>query len=400
MDSIELVGFEAKPRRRISSLSDHVLGVSFTQGNIPNNFWPHIRCFVYASVYVSSSIALVLLNKWLLTRNSFRFPITLVMTQSALVWGFSSAVLFLFKARFISSPHWITRVTRQFIVHSILPLSISTGADVTLTSIAFENLSVEFTEVIKSGIPVLVLIFSILFLKQKLTMEILLTMILLSLGIALTSFGEVNVNTVGVLAAFCAMTCGATKLILTEQFFQSDSRHIKHAIPPLLLLNYNAPLMAAIMFLPFLAFEAQHLFNSPFLASQHSELTILAWIGLGSILVMVHNLMEFYVIRETSALTFTVVGVCKLIILVLLSTIFFSETLTVLNIVGCLVCLLGIFVYKYVHTQQRGGTKMERVNSELDMASISPSLPDQVFAIDNSVSLISDNDSDGIYRER
>lgn len=62
---------------------------------------------------------------------------------------------------------------------------------------------------------------------------------------------------------------------------------------------------------------------------------------------LILNVSEYLLIKETSSLTLTVLGICKELVLIGSSVLLFGDQLTDINIVGYIIALIGIVIYKY-----------------------------------------------------
>lgn len=196
-------------------------------------------------------------------------------------------------------------------------------------------------------------------------------------GIALTSIGEVAFHFTGFVISFFAMLFGASKLILLE-FLLSDtptrlnnfsklngaqqledspleatsrsklSRVLARkgeGIPPLLILFYLSGVTFVTLIPAFFAFEYGRLE-----ASDHSSYgpSTLGYLFIGACLAFGMNMCSILVIRYTSALTLAVCGAARLILLIGLTTVLFGHRITPLNVVGIIMCVIGVGMYNYV----------------------------------------------------
>lgn len=71
-------------------------------------------------------------------------------------------------------------------------------------------------------------------------------------------------------------------------------------------------------------------------------------IGISAFLAVLVNISTFLIIGRTSAVTYNVVGHCKLSLVLLCGYLFFDSILSLLNLTGVFVALTGICSYSYV----------------------------------------------------
>lgn len=218
-------------------------------------------------------------------------------------------------------------------------------------------------EVVKSGVPMIVLIFGILTRFEPFSIVKFVVIGILCLGIFLTSFGEVNLHIGGLILSIIATFSGATRLIAMQRLLSGHTNSSKmvesvddsSAIPepsgnhsklhPILSLAYFAPLSVASLFLPWCVLEASRFFHSDFM---NRKLEIILVLCLGAVLAFCLNYVELLIIEASSALTLCVSGIIKLIFLIIVSSILFGYIWTPLNITGILLAIVGISGYNYV----------------------------------------------------
>lgn len=65
------------------------------------------------------------------------------------------------------------------------------------------------------------------------------------------------------------------------------------------------------------------------------------------------NMSEFVLLSHTSALTLIVVGIVKLLLIIILSTILFDHPLTTTNKIGIAIVIIGVIMYNYSRYQSQ-----------------------------------------------
>jgi len=94
----------------------------------------------------------------------------------------------------------------------------------------------------------------------------------------------------------------------------------------------------------------------PALGAYYAERAALATkiILIGSAMAFVFNLLSFYLIKQIGALTSTILGNLKTIILIMGAVLFIdAEILSVLNIFGYCVFFCALFTYSYLNYVER-----------------------------------------------
>jgi drug/metabolite transporter (DMT)-like permease len=356
-------------------------------------------------LYFISGISIVFYNKWLLSplHYGFTYPITLIFIHMLLNFIFSSFLVLYCcnnSLSILSSPyHYKSLHVKQFLL-LFVPVGILFGLDIVSTNISFRYVSISLTEVIKSAIPALLLLFGMFRKTQQFSLISIAIIIILCSGIALTSAGDLLFNWKGFFAAIIAVIAGTSKLILMEMLLGTYKNHPTQSIQmhttnklsnndeielvesrpvqsfvtpsiisnnnndvnlhpvdrlnPLLSLFYFSPIAAVFLFIAFIFVEYSDLVNSSYMNSSNIY-TTLALLFSGVILSFSLNLSELELIQHTSALTLCVLGVIKFLLVLALNALIFDSQLTLMNKIGCSLAVLGITLYNVTKYKQLQG---------------------------------------------
>lgn len=222
---------------------------------------------------------------------------------------------------------------------------------------------------------------------DKLRWDIFLIMMLVSIGVVISSYGEIHFNIVGTVYQVAGIFAEALRLVLTQVLLQKKGLTLN----PTTSLYYIAPCSFVFLFVPW------YLLEKPGMGI--SQIQFNFWIFFSNALsALALNFSVFLVISRTSAVTVRVAGVLKDWILISLSTIVFPEsTITKLNIIGYAIAIIGVIIYNYlkvkdVQTSQVSVENIaERTAKELKMEKKSSDQyqPDDTFT--NEISSIVSN---------
>lgn len=188
---------------------------------------------------------------------------------------------------------------------------------------------------LKAFTPVSVLLFSVLAgLEKASAVEVNIVMII-SVGVALTSIGELDFNMTGFLFQLFAVIFESSRLVMTGLFLK------KLGLDSLSTLYYIAPLCGAAIGCACFAFEFSSL---P--AEKLLSLSFWGILVLNGLVAFTLNIASVMLIKHTSALTLTLAGVVKDILLVLLSMLVFKSPVSLLQYLGYAVSLLALNLHK------------------------------------------------------
>lgn len=206
---------------------------------------------------------------------------------------------------------------------------------------------------LKAFTPVAVLIFSYLSgLEKTSSMELIIVMVI-CIGVALTSVGESYFSWIGFTFQSLAIMAESSRLVLVNVLM----KQLK--LDPLSSLYYIAPLCFAFIGVACIYFEGQDL---PFERMQTADFLIILLIN--GIVAFTLNVAVVLLISNTSALVLTLAGIIKDILLVFLSITVFGSPVTLLQYVGYGVALLGLNMHKeYKKSPERVGQLVSYVTS-------------------------------------
>ncbi|KAH8970733.1 hypothetical protein BDL97_02G105200 [Sphagnum fallax] len=292
--------------------------------------------YFYLLLYIVLSTVVILYNKWVLSTKhyGFPYPITLTMIHMA----FSGSVAFILVRVFkVVTP---VGMTFKIYVSSVVPISALFASSLWFGNTAYLFISVAFIQMLKSLMPVATFLMAILCGTDKPRCDFFLNMVLVSIGVAISSYGEIHFNLAGTAFQVAGILAEALRLVLTQILLQKKGLTLN----PLTSLYYIAPCSFLFLSIPWILLE------KPEMNQATTKLNFDFWVFFTNALcALVLNFSVFLVIGRTGALTVRVAGVLKDWILIALSTLIFPDSkLTVLNVTGYGIALSGVVIYNYL----------------------------------------------------
>ncbi|KAL7171916.1 hypothetical protein ACSBR2_031578 [Camellia fascicularis] len=242
--------------------------------------------YLYLLVYILLSSGVILYNKWVLSPKYFNFPFPITLTMIHM--GFSGMVaFFLVRVLKVVSP---VKMTFEIYATCVIPISAFFASSLWFGNTAYLFISVAFIQMLKALMPVATFLMAVICGTDKLRCDVFLNMVLVSVGVVISSYGEIHFNVVGTVYQVTGIFAEALRLVLTQVLLQKKGLTLN----PITSLYYIAPC-------------------------------------------------------RTGAVTIRVAGVLKDWILIALSTIIFPEsTITRLNVIGYAIALCGVVMYNYL----------------------------------------------------
>ncbi|CAL5338033.1 unnamed protein product [Camellia sinensis] len=290
--------------------------------------------YLYLLIYIMLSSGVILYNKWVLSPKYFNFPFPITLTMIHM--GFSGLVAFLLVRVFkVVSP---VKMTFEIYATCVIPISAFFASSLWFGNTAYLHISVAFIQMLKALMPVATFLVAVLCGTDKLRWDVFLNMVLVSVGVVISSYGEIHFNVVGTLYQVTGICAEALRLVLTQVLLQKKGLTLN----PITSLYYIAPCSFVFLFVPWYFLEQPGM--------EVLQIQFNFWIFFSNaICALALNFSIFLVIGRTGAVTIRVAGVLKDWILIALSTVIFPEsTITGLNIIGYAIALCGVVMYNYL----------------------------------------------------
>ncbi|XP_077243752.1 nucleotide/sugar transporter family protein [Tasmannia lanceolata] len=304
--------------------------------------------YAYILLYIALSSGQIFFNKWVLSSKQINFPYPLGLTLLHMVF---SSVLCFFLTKVLKVIKVEEGMTLEIYTTSVIPIGAMFAMTLWLGNTAYLYISVAFAQMLKAIMPVAVFILGAAVGLEVMSCRMLFIMSVISFGVLVASYGEINVNWIGVVYQMGGVVGEALRLIFMEIFVKRKGLRLN----PISVMYYVSPFSALCLFVPWIFLErtkmdAAETWNFPPLI-----------LALNSLCTFALNLSVYLVISHTSALTIRVAGVVKDWVVVLLSALLFADTkLTAINLLGYGIAIAGVAAYNNHKLRKEAS----RVNSD------------------------------------
>jgi tryptophan-rich sensory protein len=232
---------------------------------------------------------------------------------------------------------------------------------------------------VKSSVPVFVLIFAFLFRLEKPTVKLISVMAVIIFGVLLMVLKQTEFNMVGYIQVQLAAVSSGFRWALTQVLLEKESMGMSN---PLATNIFLSPLMATSLLIASLSLENWYeMLTSPFFKTFDSTMHISAIIIFGGFLAFTMLICEFRLIAATSVVTFSVAGIFKEVLTISVSMIIFGDRLNTINIIGLVISIIGIGMYNYIRVVALLKARTDHTSSTLlisnaDSTEFDPSTPE------------------------
>ncbi|MED6182174.1 UDP-URONIC ACID TRANSPORTER 1 [Stylosanthes scabra] len=289
--------------------------------------------FFLVSLWYSSNIGVILLNKYLLSNYGFKFPIFLTMCHMSACAVLSYISIVFFKV----VPQQMIKSRSQFI--KIATLSIVFCGSVVGGNISLRYLAVSFNQAVGATTPFFTAVFAYLATLKREAWVTYAALVPVVAGVVIASGGEPGFHLFGFIMCLSATAARAFKSVLQGILLSSEGEKLNS----MNLLLYMSPIAVIILLPAALIMEPNVLDVTISLGSENKTMWLL--LLLNSITAYSANLTNFLVTKHTSALTLQVLGNAKGAVAVVISILIFRNPVTVLGMAGYTVTVMGVAAY-------------------------------------------------------
>ncbi|PRP78978.1 hypothetical protein PROFUN_11443 [Planoprotostelium fungivorum] len=288
---------------------------------------------IIVTSWISLSAALILFNKTILTSMGFSFPIFLT-TFHLLYATVATRLMKYFNSPLLAGVADVQMDWNQW-AKGVLPIAICFSSALMLSNMAITFLNISFIQILKAFTVVSVMIVGWLAGVDKLSQRSIIWGILVSLGVATASYGELNFNFLGVLLQIGAVFSEATRLVMVQKLLSSLK------MGPVVTLYFFAPVCFALNLIPLLLFEG--------LGEAVYYLPIkVGWpvLFLNGTVAFGLNIAVVFLVSATSGLGLVLWGVLKDALIVVGSSYYFGNTVPAIQYFGYAWALTCVFILK------------------------------------------------------
>ncbi|XP_034258742.1 solute carrier family 35 member E3 isoform X1 [Pantherophis guttatus] len=291
-------------------------------------------------VNLAASICIVFLNKWLYVRMGFP-NLSLTLVHFAVTW----LGLYVCQSLGVFAP-------KSLRPRQILSLALSFCGFVVFTNLSLQNNTVGTYQLAKAmTTPVIVLIQSVAY-GKTFAPRIKLTLIPITLGVFLNSYYDVKFSLLGMI--FAALGVIVTSLY---QVWVGTKQH-ELQVNSMQLLYYQAPMSCGMLLcvVPFFepVFGEGGIFG-PWTVSAVSMVLV------SGIIAFMVNLSIYWIIGNTSPVTYNMFGHFKFCITLMGGYLLFKDPLSINQGLGITCTLFGILAYTHFKLSEQDGNKSKLV---------------------------------------
>ncbi|KAI5476281.1 DUF250 domain membrane protein [Pseudohyphozyma bogoriensis] len=297
--------------------------------------WQRLPAWVPILCWISTSSFVILQNKHILSNLKFSHPIALT-TIHLLFQTIATRLLRKYSPLIDGAKELEAtgKMTKEVFIRKIVPIGVLFSASLVLSNWVYLRLTVSFIQMLKAFTPVSVLLISFAMRLKEPSQKLLAIVMLISAGVAIASYGEIEFEMIGFLVQALAIAIESCRLVLVQILLQGMN------MDPLTSLYYTAPVCLVVnasILLPVEGFQ-------PFYDAV--ELVGLPTLFGNACMTFALNLSSVWLIGKASGLVLTLAGVIKDILLITGSWAILGSTITSVQCFGYAIALGGLVAFK------------------------------------------------------
>ncbi|CAB3408508.1 unnamed protein product [Caenorhabditis bovis] len=296
------------------------------------------RIILIALLYYPLSIGLTFYQKWFI--KTYKLPLLVVSGHYVIKYLLAIVI------RFVYECIWSTRMRVSFSdqLRWLAPIGITASMDIGLSNWALEYVTVSLYTMAKSSSILFIVAFSLLLRLERWRASLGLEAGLIACGLFLFTWRSSQLDVNGLFLVELAAACTGIRWTVSQLVMQKEDSAVRH---PLDMVAHVQPWMM-IPILPMVwAFEGAEInWKSVFSYNgQYDPWLVVSLIFGGGFLAFCMELSEYLLLVNTSGITLNIFGIVKEVATLLLAHILNNDTLSEINIVGLILCLIGMLIH-------------------------------------------------------
>ncbi|KAL9227461.1 hypothetical protein vseg_003146 [Gypsophila vaccaria] len=267
---------------------------------------------------------------------AFHFPMTVTLVQFAVGSVF---VILMWMLNLYKKP----RVSGAQLL-AILPLAVVHTLGNLFTNMSLGKVAVSFTHTIKAMEPFFSVLLSVLFLGERPTPWVLLSLLPIVGGVSLASMTEASFNWAGFWSAMASNVTNQSRNVLSKKLMVKKEESLDN-----ITLFSIITIMSFILLAPAVLFTEGVKFTPTYLEATGVNVQQLYLRSfLAALCFHAYQQVSYMILQRVSPITHSVGNCVKRVVVIVSSVIFFRTPVSPINALGTGIGLAGVFLYSRV----------------------------------------------------
>lgn len=363
-----------------------------SNGEDDKKFKKKLMIVALSVIVVTSAISATVFQSMLLSADHYYFPFPIFSAAVTLLVQFLAAAIIIGscgRLGLVGREIWSLNGWRAT-YRAILPCSVVTAAELGISLVSLQFVTVSFFTMVKSSSIIFLLIGSFMTGQERINAFLISVILLTGAGVTFAAWdpkSTVGVDIIGFGLVLISSILNALKWILTELLLNKDvsfkgilekvngptkNQSKSMNLTPLLSVLLIAPITFLVLIIGAAIFEGFPLQMVAFLADESVHYLTMTMCGLllSSVLVFILRVADFGLIQLVSLITFSLLGILKQVIMIFISVLFLGDILFPINILGLVMTIIGVGLYNYyrvMEERERDAVKKSDLEVELQL---------------------------------
>lgn len=302
----------------------------------------------------SISIGITFYQKWFI--KNFHFPLTVVICHLVVKFFFSAVLRTVWE---LCSGKQRVVLPWPIYWKQLAPTGIASALDIGFSNWSFEFITISLYTMTKSTCIVFILMFSLIFGLEKKRCSLIAVVLLIAVGLFMFTYQSTQFNLQGFLLVLSASFLAGFRWTLAQLVIQKKEIGLGN---PIDMIYHMQPWMILGLLPLSVAFEGIPISTSEKVFRYHDIAIItktLTCVFVGAMLAFLMELIEYLLLRYTSSLTLSITGIIKEIFTLYLAIHYNGDSMTTMNFIGLVICLIGIATHVFLKTVHSPGNGMK-----------------------------------------
>jgi solute carrier family 35 protein E1 len=203
-----------------------------------------------------------------------------------------------------------------------------------------------FAETIKSAEPISSVLIGFLYLNEHSSLLTYSTLLPICIGVGISCIGESHFNVIGFFAAFASNICFSTRAVISKHLIKSYTTKINDVVLFHHISKYGLMILIPITILR----EYNNIIHTLRISTNYQLIRLCMMFIINGCAYSCYNLVSFAVLSRTELITHAVLNVFRRVVIIILTSIFFQNYLSSLNLFGVILAISGVLSFAYSKT--------------------------------------------------
>ena len=210
------------------------------------------------------------------------------------------------------------------------------------TNISFSIVTASFAETVKSAEPFSTTFLGYFLYKENTSILTYISLIPIVTGVSISCIDDLSFNIYGFLSASLSNFCFSGRAVLTKQLY----RKYPNCIDEITMFSIISKI-GLILLIPLMILLESKSIILLFYEKSLKIIEILLLLFINGIAYSTYNITSFLVLSRTNLITHSVFNCFRRVFIILFTCYYFQVTLSLLNIIGVAIAVIGVLFFAY-----------------------------------------------------